>query len=42
MEDIDSKKTEVSALYVHPDFQKLGEGSLLINKICENKKREGI
>lgn len=35
------KTVEIQMLYVHPDFQKQGAGSALMNKICNLKKEEG-
>ena len=28
---------EINAIYVHPNHQRIGAGSLLMNKICEEK-----
>lgn len=32
---------EIEALYVHPDFQKQGVGTALMNEVCSLKKTEG-
>lgn len=37
----EEKTIEIMALYVHPDFQKRGVGSALMDEICQKKKKEG-
>lgn len=37
----EEKVVEIEALYVHPDFQKQGAGTALINEVCSLKKAEG-
>jgi len=37
----EEKTVEIMALYVHPDFQKQGAGSALVNEICHLKRKEG-
>ena len=37
----EEKTVEIMALYVHPDFQKKGVGSTLIQEICRLKKENG-
>ncbi|MBQ7660047.1 MAG: GNAT family N-acetyltransferase [Alphaproteobacteria bacterium] len=33
---------EINALYVHPQYQKCGAGSLLVNHLCKTKKAKGF
>lgn len=33
---------EINALYVHPQYQKCGAGSLLVNYLCKSKKAQGF
>lgn len=33
---------EINALYVHPQYQKCGAGSLLVNYLCKSKKAQGL
>ena len=33
---------EINAIYVHPNHQKVGAGSLLIDKICKDKKNKNF
>ena len=33
---------EINAIYVHPNHQRVGAGSLLIDKICEDKKNKNL
>ena len=37
----EDKTVEIQGLYVHPDFQKSGAGSALMNEICQLKKAAG-
>lgn len=37
----EKKVAEIEALYVHPDFQKQGVGTALMNEVCSLKKKEG-
>ena len=37
----EDKTVEVQTLYVHPDFQRQGAGSALLNEICKIKKKAG-
>ena len=37
----EKKVVEIEALYVHPEFQKKGAGTALMNKVCSVKKKEG-
>ena len=37
----EEKVVEIMALYIHPDFQKKGVGSALVNYICQHKKDAG-
>jgi len=37
----EEKTVEVQTFYVHPDFQRQGAGSALLNKICKIKKKAG-
>ncbi|MBR6411992.1 MAG: GNAT family N-acetyltransferase [Alphaproteobacteria bacterium] len=37
----EEKTVEIMALYIHPDFQRQGAGSALVNEVCRRKKEEG-
>ena len=39
--EMDDKTFEIQALYVHPDYQKHGIGSALVNYLCKSKKEKG-
>lgn len=36
------KEVEIQALYIHPNYQKRGIGALLVNKVCQDKKKQGF
>ena len=37
----DDRTFEINALYIHPQYQKCGAGSILVNNLCKNKKAQG-